>query len=110
MITDEEMRETLAKARPYVLVLLRATPKRQDPDAGPVIWEHGRRNMGLRNSGVLPIVCPVTDDSEWSGIGIFDAPVEEVVRMMEEDPGVEAGIFTYEVHPVRGFPGSRLPD
>jgi hypothetical protein len=28
---------------------------------------------------------------------------------MDHDPGVEAGIFTYEIHPVRGFPGSALP-
>jgi hypothetical protein len=28
---------------------------------------------------------------------------------MDADPGVLAGIFTYEIHPVRGFPGSGLP-
>jgi len=27
---------------------------------------------------------------------------------MDADPGVRAGIFTYDVHPVRGFPGSAL--
>jgi len=34
---------------------------------------------------------------------------EEVVRIMDEDPAVKAGIFTYEVHPIRGFPGDSLP-
>jgi hypothetical protein len=33
---------------------------------------------------------------------------DEVTRIMDEDPGVTAGIFTYEVHPVRGFPDSAL--
>lgn len=28
---------------------------------------------------------------------------------MEDDPGVRAGVFTYGVHPVRGFPGDALP-
>jgi hypothetical protein len=28
---------------------------------------------------------------------------------MDEDPAVRAGIFRYEIHPVRGFPGSSLP-
>jgi hypothetical protein len=28
---------------------------------------------------------------------------------MDEDPGVKAGIFTYEVHPTCSFPGDRLP-
>jgi hypothetical protein len=73
------------------------------------VWEHGRRNFALRADGRLAIVCPVTDDSEWCGIGIFDASVDEVARLMEEDPGVEAGVFSYEVHPIRSFPGDSLP-
>jgi hypothetical protein len=28
---------------------------------------------------------------------------------MDEDPGVKAGIFVYEVHACRGFPGDCLP-
>jgi hypothetical protein len=28
---------------------------------------------------------------------------------MDEDPAVKAGLLTYEVHPVRGFPGDSLP-
>jgi hypothetical protein len=28
---------------------------------------------------------------------------------MDRDPAVEAGALEYEVHPVRGFPGDRLP-
>jgi hypothetical protein len=37
------------------------------------------------------------------------APEEEVVRIMDEDPVVKAGIFTYELHPTRSFPGDSLP-
>ena len=58
---------------------------------------------------MLSIVCPITDDSGWSGIGIFNAPPAEVAAIMEADPGVRAGIFTYEVHTGRSFPGDRLP-
>jgi len=25
------------------------------------------------------------------------------------DPGLQAGIFTYEIHPCRSFPGDSLP-
>jgi hypothetical protein len=28
---------------------------------------------------------------------------------MGDDPGVAAGVFTYEVHSCRGFPGDSLP-
>ncbi|SRR6266700_449590 len=108
-ITDEYMREMLAKTRTYTAVFLKATPRRREPGSTAIVWEHGRRNFALRAAGILPVVCPVIDDSGWSGIGIFDAPPDEVMRIMDADPGVQAGIFTYEVHPVRGFPGSSLP-
>lgn len=108
-ITDEYMRDMLTKSRPYTAVLLRATEKRAEPGADAVIWEHGRRNFALRAEGRLAIVFPVTDDSPWAGIGIFAGTPEEVDRIMADDPGVRAGIFTYEVHPGRGFPGDALP-
>ncbi len=109
-ITDEMMRERLPAARPYTAVLLRATSKLVRPGADPIIWEHGRRNFALREHGVLAIVLPATDDSDWAGLGIFTAEPDEVRAIMDHDPGVTAGIFTYEVHPVRGFPGSCLPE
>ena len=108
-ITDDFMRERLGQSKGYTLVLLRATPGRQMPDADAIVWEHGRRNFMLRAKGLLPIVCPVLDDSGWAGIGIFDAPPDEVARITDADPGVQAGIFSYEIHPVRGFPGDALP-
>jgi hypothetical protein len=50
-ITDEFMREVLAKTRDYTLVFLRRTPKRQEPEAGAIIREHARRNLSLRADG-----------------------------------------------------------
>jgi hypothetical protein len=108
IITDEFMREVLTKAKTYTVAFLKKTPKLNEPEARAIIWEHGRRNMSLRAGGVLAIVCPVADDSEWAGIGIFDASAEETVRIMDDDPAVKAGVLSYEVHPVRGFPGDSL--
>jgi hypothetical protein len=108
-ITDDFMHDMLSRSKTYSLLVLRATPKRQEPGADAIVWEHGRRNFELRSDGVLAIVCPIVDDSVWSGLGVFDATPEEVVRIMDEDPAVKAGIFTYEVHPIRGFPGDSLP-
>ena len=109
MITDDEMRRMLGTSRTYTLVLLHATPKRREPGVEPVIWEHGRRNFMLRAEGALSIVCPVAGNGMLSGIGIFNRSEEEVRRIMEEDPGVRAGVFTYEVHTCRSFPGDNLP-
>jgi len=52
-------------------------------------------------------VCPVVDGSQWSGIGISDARVDEVTLVMEDDPGVRAGLFTFDIHPIRSLPGTR---
>jgi hypothetical protein len=108
-ITDEFMRERLSKARNYCLAILREGPNKHAEGVEKIIWEHGRRNFVLREDGVLPIVCPVGDGSGVSGIGIFNASLEEVKKIMDEDPGVKAGVFVYELHPCRGFPGSSLP-
>jgi hypothetical protein len=107
--TDEEMGQLLPSAQPYSVVILRQGPRFTDPTAPAVIWEHGRRNFGLRDDGVLAVVLPVTDGSEVCGIGVFAATVENAGAIMNDDPGVAAGVFTYEVHSCRGFPGDSLP-
>ena len=108
-ITDEYMNTMRAKTRLYALVLLKQGPNYASEGAGKIIWEHARRNFQHRDEGILSIVCPVADDSHWSGVGIYNGTVEEIVALMEGDPGVKAGIFEYEVHPVRSFPGDALP-
>ena len=57
----------------------------------------------------MPIICPVADGSGVTGVGVFDATPEDVNRIMSEDPGVQAGVFNYEIHPTRAFPESCLP-
>ena len=108
-VTDEYMQEQLASSAAYTAMLLRLTPKAAEPGAEAAIWEHGRRNFELRAQGLMPIICPATDETDWAGIGIFAAPPDEVERLLADDPGVKAGVFTYELHPVFGFPGSALP-
>ena len=108
-ITDEYMREMLVKTRPYTVVLLKRTAVFRRPEVDATIWEHGRRNFSLRADGEIAVVLPVTSEGELAGMGIFTGTPEEVARLMDEDPGVVAGIFTYELVSVRGFPGDGLP-
>jgi hypothetical protein len=108
IITDEFMRQTIPTARTYSLVILKSGPKRGEPGADKITWEHARRNFALHADGLLPIVCPVAGEGDVRGIGIFDAGLEETRQIMDEDPGVKAGIFVYELHPCRGFPGQCL--
>lgn len=109
-ISDEQMKERLGQSRDYTLIILHTTPKTFTDDGRPMIWEHGRRNMALRAAGALSIVCPATDPSDVAGICIFGAGVDEVREIIDGDPAVEAGVLTYEIHPIRGFPGDALPD
>ncbi len=107
--TDEMMRERLAQAASYTLVVMREGENYGTAGAERIIWEHGRRNMVLQADGVMPIVCPVGDGTGLSGIGIFVDGPDEVRKIMDGDPAVQAGVLAYSVHPCRGFPGSALP-
>jgi hypothetical protein len=108
VISDETMREWLAKTKAYAAVIVREGPNWQAEDARAILWEHGRRNFELREQRKLCIVCPVTGDGDVRGIGIFDAPAAEVEAIMAGDPAVKAGVLTFEIHGCRGFPGDAL--
>ena len=109
VFTDDEMNALLPTVRPYTAVILKAGPHFGDDGSQGTIWEHGRRNFGLRDEGVLAIVLPVADGSDVCGIGVFTGTVEETTAIMNDDPGVRAGVFTFEAHPCGGFPGDALP-
>lgn len=108
-ITDDFMKLMLTKSKNYSIVILKHGPNYGTTGFEKIIWEHGRRNFSLRADGLLSIVCPITDNSDLSGIGIFNSSVEETKKIMDGDPGVIAKIFSYEIHPCRSFPGDSLP-
>jgi hypothetical protein len=65
--------------------------------------------MELQADGVMPIVFPVGDETGLAGIGIFVDGLDEVHKIMDGDPPIQAGVLSYSVHPCRGFSGSALP-
>jgi hypothetical protein len=65
-------------------------PGRRAAGAGSVIYRHGTRNVQLHFAGILPIVCPAADDSQFSGLAVFAGSLEEANAIMDADPGVEA--------------------
>lgn len=108
-ITDELMMQLISQAKLYSVVLLKSGPNYGRPENQPIIWEHARRNFELREKGLLSIVCPISDETDLKGIGIFNADLEQTKEIMNGDPGVMAGVFIYEVHTARSFPGDSLP-
>ena len=113
-ISDEDFDTSRAGMRPYTIVMLKKGPKfsplgpNRDPEVAAVIYRHGRRNMQLRLAGLLRVVCPVADDSQYAGVGIFDATPEDCDAIYSRDPAVMASILTYEIHATRTFPDSSL--
>ena len=108
-ITDEYIKALLSKSRDYTVVILKKTEKFHEPGTEKIKYQHGERNFQLRENGILSIVCRVADDSDLSGVGIFNCDPKEAKRIVDGDPGVIAGIFTYETHLCSSFPGDNLP-
>ena len=47
-------------------------------------------------------MCPILDESNVSGAGIFNANIDEVKKIMDEDPVVKEG-SSFEIHACRSF-------
>jgi hypothetical protein len=113
-ISEETFLETLSKSRPFTVVILKKGPLLASPESSgtpevrSTIKLHGKRNMSLRQMGLMPIVCPIRDGSDIAGIGVFDAEPADVERMYAADPAVQAGLLTFEIHASVSFPGSTL--
>jgi len=108
-VTDEYMRRMLQTSKRYTLVILHRTSKRSRKGADELVWEHGRRNFELRREGLLRIVGRVvTDESDVTGMCIFSTDLPRTKEIMDGDPAVKAGIFTYESHVIESFPDDAL--
>ena len=107
--TDEEMGRLLATTKPYSVVILKQGPRFGDETTPGTVWEHGRRNFGLRDDGVLAVVLPVTDGPKSAASGCSRRRSTTPPRSWPMTPAWPPGVFTFEVHPCRGFPGDALP-
>lgn len=112
--SDEVMLGFLGKSRNYVVVTLQAGPAYEPPESrsetiNAMIWEHGRRNFELRAAGKIALVGPALPGGAFLGLSIFTAEKEEVAALMDDDPAIAGGVFTYSLTSWRSFPGDSLP-
>lgn len=111
-ITDDFMKDMLAKARPYTVVLLSKGPNYRADGDRSIIWEHGRRNFELRADGKLAVVVPMgagDGTSDVVGLSILTTTPEETATLMAADPAIVAGWLVAEIRAGRSFPGDSLP-
>ena len=107
-VTDEQIQQLAATAKPYSVALLHWTRERHKDGAEATELEHQRRLVSLRADGVIAILCPVGSET-LAGVAIMTLPPEEAKQVMDGDPCVQAGMMTCEVHACHGFPGDALP-
>ena len=107
-VTDEDIQELVASARPFSLVQLSWAPGRHQEGADAIEREHQRRMVSLRAEGPIAVLCPVLSDG-LCGVAIMTQTVEQARETMAADPCVQAGMITVEVLPCVGFPGDSLP-
>lgn len=113
-ITDDFMKSMLVKARPYTVALLQpgaryAAPAVRNPEVAALVWEHGRRNFELRASGQIALVGPSEPDAPFVGMAVFTTTLDETRALLDADPAVAAGVFSYQLAPWWSFPGDSLP-
>lgn len=84
-ISDEFMISMLSKAKFYNLVLLKAGLNSLHLELKTMIWERARKNFALREEGLQSIVTPVSDDSDFKGMGIINANADHTRQIKEED-------------------------
>jgi hypothetical protein len=107
-VTDEQVRQLAATAKPYSLAQLWWGPERHSDGAEATEKEHQRRMVSLRADGVIAILCPVGSDT-LAGVAIMNVPPDEAKEIMNGDPCVRAGMMRCDVHPCHGFPGDAQP-
>jgi uncharacterized protein YciI len=107
-VTDEQIQQLAATAKPFSVALLSWTPERHMEGADATELEHQRRLVSLRADGVIAILCPVVSET-LAGVIIMTVSADEARAVMGDDPCVQAGMMTCEVYSAAGFPGDALP-
>ena len=108
---DENKPEQLQIQQYYFVMLVRG-PNANDIDSLSLAKIQEGHMANLRKMGAegkLKIAGPFGDDGNWRGIFIFDvASEDEVNELLKNDPAIQSGRLTYEIHQWWTEPGSCL--
>ena len=101
MITADLIERELAKAKPYTVLFLTrganfVTGKAQ---ADAIRQKHFGYAFQLKADGIILMIFGTREDGLLRTIEVF-ATVDraEAERLVQQDPGVQAGHFGYEIH------------
>ena len=111
-ITDEYIMDQIKQGKQYILLLLKRGSNRgeNEEEIEKIQMGHLHHLFKLKAEGKLVLAGPVDTDVDLRGIGIFNlTDMEQVKKLVEEDPAVKSGRLTYEIYPWFGIPGDGLP-
>lgn len=100
----------MGNMKPYTILLLKKGPEFDSADAQQIIQsEHLPHLFKLRAEGKMLLAMPIKDNTDLTGIAIYDSmDKEELKKLTETDPGVQKGVFTYELLNSMGIKGDTL--
>ena len=107
-----EVLTKLASIKPYVLVILTKGENYGLSDTPRIIQsEHLTYIFEQRRDNEMVLTMPVMDNnSNIAAVAIYNTTdKDEVKRLMDKDPAIMAGVFTYEIVTGMGLPGDKLP-
>jgi hypothetical protein len=107
-VTNDQIQELLATAKPFSVALLSWAPQRHQDGADAIELEHQRRMVSLHADSTIAVLCPVLSDT-LAGVAVMTLGADEARAVMADDPCVRAGMMTCEVQPCLGFPGDTIP-
>lgn len=108
-VTQEEVMRNLSSAKMYVFALLldgEKTPKTdaEEKRVEQLQMEHLKYLFQLKKLGKLPLFGPLTDGGKIHGILIFATEnLDEAKKLLEQDPFVQSGYLSFELHPYYAF-------
>jgi uncharacterized protein YciI len=107
----QEILPRLADLSPYTLVVLRKGDCYHDDNAMEIIQgKHLPYVFEQRDRGDMILTFPIMDNTDLAAIAIYNTQSKHDVRdWMEQDPAVQAGIFSYEIVSGVGLKGDTLP-
>ncbi len=107
-VTDEQIQQLAATAKPFSIAMLWWAPDRHQDGAGEIEVKHQRRMISMHADGMIAVLCPGTDDI-LAGVAVMTVSPEEAETIMAADPCVQAGMMRCDVHSGVGFPGDSIP-
>jgi uncharacterized protein YciI len=99
----QEQENSFPNIKQYFFVMLTRGPNASTIDSLDLqkIQEGHLANIHrMADTGKLKIAGPFGDDGNWRGIFIFDVNSEEEVKeLIKNDPAIQSGRLSYEIHP-----------